>query len=527
MSEPRPGSFDFTARQQPDAIAVIDGGERRSWDEWDARACRLGDFLRERFGLQPGDRVAWMMHNRIEYYDLAFALQKIGCVGVSVGFRLTGPEAAYIIDNSDAKAVVCEDIFAAPLAGAMAEMPNISEDRFLVVDSREDWRDALPKATPFEDAIAAGRDERYVAEGEALGGSIIYTSGTTGRPKGAFRDGSDPDLPAALRTFMISVIQAFGYAPPERHLLVCPLYHSAPPAISMITHLMGGTVVIQRHFDAEETLRLIEKHQITSAFVVPIMLTRIAALPEEVRARYDLSSMKRLLVGAAPFPATLKRKTVPLFPNPCVYEFYGATETAFNTILGPEDMLRKADSCGKVIAGCDIKIVDDEGKEVPTGEIGVLYVKNPILISGYYKNKKATDECLLEGYFTVGDLARVDDEGFYYIVDRQKDMIISGGVNIYPAEIEIELRAHPDVFDCAVIGVPNEEWGEEVKAVVQLKPGASVEAEEIREFLIERLADYKRPRSVDFIDEMPYNPSGKLLKKELREKYWSKTGRSI
>jgi acyl-CoA synthetase (AMP-forming)/AMP-acid ligase II len=257
------------------------------------------------------------------------------------------------------------------------------------------------------------------------------------------------------------------------------------------------------------------------------MLNRITALPEAVRARYDLSSMKRLLVGAAPFPYPLKRKTVELFPNPCVYEFYGATETGFNTVIGPAHQLTKPGSCGQALPGNEIRIVDDEGKEVPTGEIGTLYVKNPILISGYYKNKKATDECIVEGFFSVGDMAKVDDEGFYYIVDRKKDMIISGGVNIYPAEIEAELRKHPAVYDCAVIGVPNDEWGEEVKAVVQTHPGAHADADEIKTFLARHLADYKLPRSVDFVDALPYNPSGKLLKRELRARYWEGSGRTI
>jgi acyl-CoA synthetase (AMP-forming)/AMP-acid ligase II len=223
----------------------------------------------------------------------------------------------------------------------------------------------------------------------------------------------------------------------------------------------------------------------------------------------------------------VKQRTVALFPNPCVYEFYGATETGINTILQPEDQLRKPGSCGRLVPGNDIRILDDEGREVSVGEVGTLYVRNPTLITGYHKKQQATEECLRDGFFTVGDMARLDDEGFYYIVDRKKDMIISGGVNIYPAEIEVELRQHPSVYDCAVIGVPSAEWGEEVKAVVQLRPGASASEEELRDFLAARVADYKRPRTIDFVDELPYNPSGKLLKRELRNRYWEGTGRAI
>ncbi len=529
MSEdaPAPGSYDAHVQSNPGGLALIDDEHRLTWDAWEEQACRLGSFLRDRFTLEPGDRVAWMLYNRAEFYVISYALTKIGCIGVPVGYRLTGSEAAYIADNSDSKAFVCQDVFAEEIAGAFAEMPRISEDRFIVVGDAVEWRKHLPKATSLQEALEAGSPERFRAQGTSTGGSIIYTSGTTGRPKGAFRDPGDPNMRAEITKLMIGIVQTFDYSPPDTHLLTCPLYHSAPPAIALITHLLGGTVVIQRRFDPEGTLRMIQDEGITSAFVVPTMLNRITSLPEEVKARYDLSSMKRLLVGAAPFPYPLKRKTVELFPNPCVYEFYGATETGFNTVIGPDDILRKPGSCGKLLPGNEMRIVDDEGREVATGEIGVFYVKNPILISGYYKNKEATDECIVDGFFSVGDMAKVDEEGFLYIVDRQKDMIISGGVNIYPAEIESELRKHPAVYDCTVVGVPNDDWGEEVKAVVHLKDGHSASEEDIHTFLADKLADYKLPRSVDFVGELPYNPSGKLLKKEVRARYWEGSGRSI
>ncbi len=528
MSDPRPGSYDFHAHHSPGGLALVDGARRLTWGDWEQRACRLGSFLRDRLGLRPGDRVAWQLHNCVEIYELAFALQKIGCMPVPVGYRLTGPEAAYIVDDSDAKAVVCGAHFAEALAGALAEMPKVPEDRFLVVSDDDDaWRAHLPKALAFEEAMEAGTPDHFRFDGEVEGGSIIYTSGTTGRPKGAFRDPSDSNLRAGIAQLMLGIVQTFRYEPGDLHLLTCPLYHSAPPAIALITHTLGGSVHLQRRFDPEGFLRLIQDEGITSAFVVPTQLNRILSLPEEVLGRYDLSSMKRLLVGAAPFPFPVKKKTVELFPSPCVYEFYGATETGFNTVIGPEDQLRKPGSCGKLLPTNEIRIVDDEGKPVPQGEIGTLYVKNPILISGYYKKREATDECLEEGFFSVGDMARLDDEGFLYIVDRKKDMIISGGVNIYPAEIEAELRKHPDVYDCTVVGVPNEEWGEEVKGVVVRNPGATATEEEIRTFLADHLADYKVPRSIDFVDELPYNPSGKLLKREVRARYWQDAGRSI
>jgi acyl-CoA synthetase (AMP-forming)/AMP-acid ligase II len=526
MADPAPGTLDFIVRQNPGGEALIAPGVRRTWQQWDERARRLASFLRSRFGIRRGDRVAWMLHNRPEYFDLAFALAKLGALGVPIGYRLTGSEAAYIISDSDSTLVVCETEFAPRLEAGRAEMPGIAGDRFLLVGDPSLRGDALREAMHLDEAIAAGSPEPIVADAPTSG-SILYTSGTTGRPKGAFRDASDPALHSGLREFMIGVVAGFRYAPGDRHLLVCPLYHSAPPTIAGISHLLGGCVALMPRFDAEQALATIERERITSTFMVPTMLNRIVSLPAQVRARYDLSSMARLIVGAAPFPAELKRRVVEMFPKPCVYEFYGSTETAINTIIGPEDQLRKLGSCGKIVPGNEIRILDDEGRDVPPGELGTLYVRNPFVITGYYKNRAATQECLRDGFFTVGDVARVDEEGFYYIVDRKRDMIISGGVNIYPAEIERELLQHPDVYDCAVIGVPHEEWGEEVKAVVQLREGAQPDAAGIQAFLAGRLADYKRPRSIDFVDELPYNPSGKLLKKELRRRYWEGTGRAI
>ncbi|MEN8182948.1 MAG: AMP-binding protein [Myxococcota bacterium] len=525
MSDPRPGTLEYSVQQFPDAEAVVDGDVRWTFQQWDETSRRLASFLRDRLGVGPGDRVAWMMNNRGEYYALSFALQKLGAMGVPIGFRLTGSEAAYIVDDSDAKAVVCDAAFGARLEAALPGMPRVSQDRFVLVGSERERGGSLEKATPFQEALASGSSEALSATGQRVG-SIIYTSGTTGRPKGAYRQ-PEEESSEGTREFVMGVINGFGYSPPDRHLVCCPLYHSAPPVFASITHLMGGCVLIMRRFDAEETLRVIQDEGITSSFMVPTLLNRITALPEEVAGGYELSSMKRLIVGAAPFPIHVKQRVVELFPNPCLYEFYGSTETAINTILQPADQLRKPGSCGRGVPGNDLRILDEEGREVPTGEIGTLYVRNPSIITAYHKRKEDTDECIRDGFFTVGDMARVDEDGFYYIVDRKKDMIISGGVNIYPAEIEIELRHHPAIYDCAVIGVPSEEWGEAVKAVVQLREGAEAGEEELREFLEARLADYKRPRSIDFVDELPYNPSGKLLKKELRERYWKGSGREI
>jgi len=290
---------------------------------------------------------------------------------------------------------------------------------------------------------------------------------------------------------------------------------------------LGGTVVIMPRFDPIEFLEAIERERVTSTMVVPTIVKRILALPEEVRARFDISSLRALIVGAAPFPVETKRAAVAYFRD-CVYEYYGSTDAVLNTVLKPSEQLERPASCGKALPGQDIKIFDDEGNELPPGVEGNVYIASP-LVAGtqYYKDPEKTERSRIGEYMTVGDVGYLDEDGYLYICDRKSDMVISGGVNIYPAEIEQVIHEHPAVLDVAVIGVPSEEWGEELKAVVQLKPRAQASEEEIIDFCRQRLADFKRPRSVDFVAEVPRNPSGKLLKRELRERYWAGRERRV
>jgi long-chain acyl-CoA synthetase len=310
------------------------------------------------------------------------------------------------------------------------------------------------------------------------------------------------------------------------HLLAGPGYHSAPAAFAGLQQILGATLVILRHFDPVEALRLIEEHGVTTTFMAPILVKRIVDLPEEVRAKYDVSSLRAIIVAAAPFPGDVKRRAAEYFGN-VVYEFYGATETGIVTVIGPEDLLRKPESCGKPLPGVEIALLDDAGDEVPVGQPGELWTRHPGLFGEYLNKPDATERNFRDGYFTVGDVAYRDDEGFIFICDRKVDMIISGGVNIYPAEIEAVLHQHPDVEDCAVIGVPDPEWGEQIKAVVKRRAGASLDDQQVLQFLGERVADYKRPRSVDFVEEFPRDAAGKLLKRLIRDRYWEAAGRRI
>jgi acyl-CoA synthetase (AMP-forming)/AMP-acid ligase II len=318
-------------------------------------------------------------------------------------------------------------------------------------------------------------------------------------------------------------IAIFEISPDDVHLQCGPGYHSAVALFSALHHLLGATIVVQPKFEAGAALDLIEEHRVTNTFMPPTLLQRLVEAQEQ-RPR-DLSSLRAVILGAAPCPYSLKVRAEAALGQ-VIWEFYGATETGINTVLRPEDQLRKPGSCGQAVPGQEIRLVDANGDEVPDGTPGELRVRNT-WIAEYFNKPDATSASLHDGFFSVGDVAYRDDEGFYFICDRRVDMIISGGVNIYPAEVEAVLHAHPAVADAAVIGVPDPEWGESVKAVVQLREGAAADAEGIIAFCGERLASYKKPRSVDFVDVLPRDAAGKLLKRAIRAPYWEGAGRQI
>jgi long-chain acyl-CoA synthetase len=311
-------------------------------------------------------------------------------------------------------------------------------------------------------------------------------------------------------------------------MLTMPLHHGAGPAVARACHAVGGTVYLLRKFDAEEALRIISEHRITHWTAVPTMLLRIAALPADTLRRYDVSSIKAINVGAAPVPYALKEWTISYFGDHRLHEGYGATEVGMVTAMPPDLHRRKPGSSGRLHKHVQVRIVDEHNRELVRGQIGEILVKTPVTIDRYLnRDPLGPDTYDAEGFFRVGDMGYVDEDGFLYITDRKKDMIIAGGVNIYPAEIEAVLVKHPAIRDAAVIGIPHPEFGEQVKAVCELVPGARVTEREVIEFTAAELAPYKRPRSVDFIGELPRNPTGKVMKTELRAPYWEKTGRKI
>ena len=506
------GAVDLVAHHaaaQPDKPAVIEGERRLTWREYHERRNRLAHALRG-LGLAAGEHAVLYAHNALEVLLASAAVRAVGAVPVPMNHRLTDEEAAYILDDSDAVVLFAGDAFL-PIVERVRDHARRLRHVITVGSERRPW------ATALDDLLTSGSPAPFDAPG-GLGGSMLYTAGTTGKPKGARRSGGDPGavLPrlAALRCV----------APDDVHLVAGPLYHSAPGGFAAYAHALGQTVVVMRKFDAEDALRTIERRRCTTTFMAPTLLKRIVDLPAEVRKRYDVGSMRSIVVAAAPCPMRVKEAVLAYF-GPVLYEFYGSTELGINTILGPDDMLRKPGSCGRAAPGVELAILDDEGRPLPAGQPGELHVRRyEGMFEGYYKNETATRQTARGEWLSVGDVAWLDDEGFVHICDRKRDMIISGGVNIYPAEIEDVLHRHPAVEDAAVFGVPDDEWGERVHAALQLRPGAALTAAEVSAFCRMHLADYKTPREVSFHADFPRDTAGKLVKRLLRDPYW--TGRA-
>jgi acyl-CoA synthetase (AMP-forming)/AMP-acid ligase II len=506
------------AAATPDKLAVItDTGRSLTYAQLNARTNRVASVLQGVCGMQRGDRSLQMQFNGIHGAEIGHALRKLQCVATPVNYRLRGAEIAYLINDSGARVVFAGPEFIEHIEAARAQVADDSGRTYIAVIGDDEppagWQS-------YERLLAGASDEEPGTPSEITGPTMVYTAGTTGNPKGAYRPkGVDPAV-------IFQWVEVFGLRNDDVHLLAGPGYHSAPAAFAGLQQILGATLVILRHFDPVEALRLIEEHGVTTTFMAPILVKRIVDLPEEVRAKYDVSSLRAIIVAAAPFPGDVKRRAAEYFGN-VVYEFYGATETGIVTVIGPDDLLRKPESCGKPLPGVEIALLDDAGDEVPVGQPGELWTRHPGLFGEYLNKPDATERNFRDGYFTVGDVAYRDDEGFIFICDRKVDMIISGGVNIYPAEIEAVLHQHPDVEDCAVIGVPDPEWGEQIKAVVKRRAGASLDDQQVLQFLGERVADYKRPRSVDFVEEFPRDAAGKLLKRLIRDRYWEAAGRRI
>ena len=498
------------AEANPTKPALILGDKTVDFSMLNRRANNAAHLFRQ-LGCEPHDRVAIMSFNSIAGFEIAAGLRRSSLVAVPVNYRLRGPEVAYLLNDSGARVVCADDDHVEVVDAARPEVRG--ERRYVATGSKspEGW-------LPYRDLMTSQPDTPLDAPGSAgLGASMIYTSGTTGRPKGAWRpNGVNVEN-------VLQVISIFGLNQSDVHLVCGPGYHSAVAFFATLHGVLGATNVIQPKFEADAALDLIERHGVTTTFMAPTLLLRLVDAQE--RRPRNLSSLRALILGAAPCPHALKVRAEAVLGQ-VLWEFYGATETGINTVLRPEDQLRKPGSCGTSVLGQEIRLAGPDGREVPNGEPGEFMVRNSWLAE-YYNRPDATGESLHDGFFSVGDVAYRDDEGYYFICDRMVDMIISAGVNIYPAEVEAVLHAHPAVLDAAVIGVPDDQWGESVKAVVQLRPGMSASAGDLIAFCDQHLAGYKKPRTVDFVDELPRDPAGKLLKRKIREPFWAGMSRRV
>ncbi|MGD9704322.1 MAG: AMP-binding protein [Acidimicrobiia bacterium] len=512
-----PDFLTMYAQVQPEKPAVVDDRPdghvtTMTYAELNAAANRLVNVLID-LGARPGTtKVVWCGQNSPGLVVMVNAARKLGVTAVPLNYRLSDEEAAYVTDHCDATIVYVDAEFAPMFERIRAAIPKV--EHILVFDG------AAPDGMHAADELMAkaSSDEPVIPEGTEAGATMIYTSGTTGKPKGALRLGiGDPNQVAAMIGFI-------GYTPNDVYLPTGPLYHSGPGGFMGIALALGQTVVLQRKFNPEDWLRLVQQYGVSSTFAAPTPIRMVCNLPAEVKANYATSSMKRMIANAAPWSFALKQMYLADFPSDSLWEVYGSTELGVNCILRPEDQLRKPGSCGQPAPGVEVKLFDDDGNEV-TGRgaehTGELFVKSPSVFADYYKQHDKFLADNKHGYQTVGDIAYLDDEGYVYICDRKKDMIISGGMNIYPAEIESALEAHPDVLEAAVFGIPSEEWGETVHAVVVVREGAVLTEDEVIAHTREHLASYKIPRSVTWSDELPKTGSGKILKRELRAPFWA------
>ncbi len=495
----------YWAEHQPGVPAVVSEHGDRTFAELNANANRLVRALRAR-GLRAGDGAALMCANRPEFPEVVAAVQRSGIRLTPINWHLTAEEAAYILGDCEAKAFVADARFAEVAAAAAGRSPDA--EVLLAVGGDIDGFDS------YTDVIEA-QDPTDIDD-PMPGGTMLYTSGTTGRPKGVNRDRA-----AQARSSAVTAANAGYQAGTSVHLCTGPLYHAAPLAFSLNVPLLAGAgVVMMDGWDAEDTLRLIEKHRVTHTHMVPTMFHRLLSLPEEVRGRYDVSSLHYVIHGAAPCPVSVKQAMID-WVGPIVYEYYAATEGA-GTAVTSKEWLTKPGTVGKPPTPDHIRILDESGEDCAPGEIGTVYLKAPPARFSYFKDEAKTESSYRGDHYTLGDVGYLDEDGYLFLTDRSANLIISGGVNVYPAEVEEALLGHPSVGDAAIIGVPDPEWGERVVAVVEPQPGIEP-SDELASALIEHcrvaLANYKCPRQIDFRDALPRHDNGKLYKRLLRDEY--------
>jgi len=505
-----PNFLEINWAKHPDKTALYGLDRSLTYDQLRQRARALAKSLYG-LGVRPGDQIAVMSYNLLEITEISNALGYLEVGLVLVGFGMKPPEIEYIVTNSESRLLIFWHEFAERILPNREKYPSVMQNGFYAFGSPVDG------ALELEDLFANPPDVdlENLPPIEKVGSSMIYTSGTTGRPKGAARSTDFATKPGVM-DYLFTSISFFRFDDSEVHLICCPLYHYAPSYFGTITFVMGGTMVYMPRFDAQQFLELVDRHKVTSTHLVPTMISRLLEVPTSFTDKLDLSSLRSVVCGAAPLFPEQKLAFIDRY-GPCLFEYYGATETGLNTAISPEEILERPGSVGKVFANNDLIIYDEQENEVPDNERGILYMHNPIMMDGYYKNDEATTEAYRGKHMTAGDIAIRDEDGYYYIVDRVKDMIIRGGVNIYPIEIESVIIRMPGVDDVAVVGRPDKELGEVVAAFVVANKEMPASEDEIVSYCLKEMANVKAPSSIVFVDELPRTPTGKILKRELRE----------
>jgi long-chain acyl-CoA synthetase len=507
-------------------LGITSGDRRRTHPEIADRVARIASGL-ERLGIARGDSVCMLMRNDIAFLEAAYAAMRLGAYGVPINWHFKPEEINYVLRDSGTSVLIAHadmlhqlreaipagvTVLSVPTPPEILASYKVNPDHLVTPDFAMEFELWLAEQPPYEGPTVPQPQ------------NMIYTSGTTGHPKGVRRHAPTPEQSAHAERMRAMI---YGLKPGARALLPGPLYHSAPNSFGIRAGRLGGALVLMPRFEPEDFLRLVELQRIDTIFMVPTMFIRLMKLPQAVRAKYDVSSLRHVIHAAAPCPAEVKRAMIEWW-GPVIYEFYGSTESGAVTFANSEDALRKPGTVGKISPGAELRFIGDDGSVLPPGEIGEIYSRiqdNPNFT--YHNKPEKRAEIEQDGFITSGDVGYIDADGYVFICDRKRDMVISGGVNIYPAEIEAVLHALPGVNDCAVFGIPDQEFGEALMAVVEAQPGVMLDVNEIRAKLKISLADYKVPKHIGIQAQLPREDSGKIFKRRLRDPYWVRAGRRI
>ncbi len=507
-------NFKLNAKRYANKLALKDQRRSFTYAETNRRVNRLAHSLMD-LGLAKGDKVAVFMDNCIEMVEVYLATAKTGIIIVPINFRLVGREAEYIVNNSDATALFVEAQFAEIIDPIKKDLHNIAPQNYVVVGGESagylEYEKFISGSPDKEPEVSVTSEDTWI---------LIYTSGTTGKPKGVIRSHL-----SHIAFYLINGLE-FGFNNRDYCLNILPLCHINSTFYTFLFLYLGGSVYIHPalSFKASELLKIVEEEKITFISLIPTHYNMILNVDEDSRKR-DVSSIRKLLCSSAPVRKKMLRAIMTFFPNAELYEGYGSTEAGVVTVIKPEDQISKAGSIGQEVLSTElVKILDSEGNEVSTGEVGEIFSRGPMLFDEYYKLPEKTLESFKNGWFSAGDMGKKDEDGYYYIVDRKDNMIITGGENVYPSEVEEAVGSNDCVFDCACIGLPDEKWGEKIVAIVALKDGVDLQnfsEKDIRDCCRIRLASYKRPKDIIFIksDEMPRTPTGKILHRKLKDRY--------